>query len=257
MPSDTVEYDNRMSISEIPRLRPAKPLRLFEAVCEQVRSQIASGELKPGDKLPAERELAAQFGISRPAVREALRSLEFAGLIKLQKGVKGGSFVLGTEMGLVNSFQVMFSINRLSLEELTEIRIEVQDIVIRLAVQNRTDEDIAALTEDVRQTKQALSQSAFVSKPSITQNFYTLLAEATRNRVLVVLVKALSEMLYQSIVRLNPPLNFDLVEVRTRLIDALKTRDEAQARAIMREYLEFLHHYIVSRHAEIALSSGN
>ena len=95
-----------------PIFRPVKSRRLFEEVCEQVRNQIASGALKPGDKLPSERDLALQFDISRSAIREALRNLEFAGLVRLQKGVKGGSFVLGNEMGLVNSFENMFACPR-------------------------------------------------------------------------------------------------------------------------------------------------
>jgi DNA-binding transcriptional regulator YhcF (GntR family) len=75
------------------RLRRVKTTRVFEEICEQIRRRVASGRLKPGDKLPAERELALEFRVSRPAVREALRSLEMSGLISLQKGVRGGAFI--------------------------------------------------------------------------------------------------------------------------------------------------------------------
>ena len=244
-------YGQTMSKASNPTFHLVKSRRLFEEVCEQVRDQIASGALKPGDKLPAERDLALQFGISRSAVREALRSLEFAGLIRLQKGVKGGSFVLGNEMGLVNSFENMFSVGRLTLQELTEARIEIQDTVTRLAVRNRTAQDIKVLEKDVKRTKEALALSNVVSDPSVTQNFYALLAEATKNRVLVLLVTAIAQLVYQAIVPLNPPLNFDIVDVRTRFIAALKDRDEETARAIMREYLEYLHDYILSKHKKL------
>ena len=70
-----------------PRLRR----RIFEEICDQIRRDMAASKLCPGDKLPAERELAQQFGVSRNAVREALRSLEVAGIVRLQKGVKGGA----------------------------------------------------------------------------------------------------------------------------------------------------------------------
>ena len=68
--------------SEIKRgFKPIKTQRAFEAVCDQVRQMVADGTLKAGDKLPAERELAVRFQISRNAVREALRSLEMSGII--------------------------------------------------------------------------------------------------------------------------------------------------------------------------------
>ncbi|WP_198161318.1 FadR/GntR family transcriptional regulator, partial [Variovorax sp. WDL1] len=66
-----------------------KTRRVFEEICAQIRKRLASGVLKPGDKLPAERDLAVEFKVSRPAVREALRTLEISGVVSLQKGVKG------------------------------------------------------------------------------------------------------------------------------------------------------------------------
>ena len=67
--------------------------RIFEEISNQVRAQVVNGQLKPGDKLPAERQLALQFGASRTAVREALRGLEMSGVVELHKGVKGGAFI--------------------------------------------------------------------------------------------------------------------------------------------------------------------
>jgi len=63
-----------------------KSARLFEEICDQVRSRLSQGRIRPGDKLPPERTLADQFGVSRAAVREALRALEVSGLIELRKG---------------------------------------------------------------------------------------------------------------------------------------------------------------------------
>lgn len=75
--------------------RPIHTKRAFEEICARIREQLALGVLKPGDKLPAERDLAQQLGVSRNVLREALRSLEMAGVLRLQKGVKGGAFVHG------------------------------------------------------------------------------------------------------------------------------------------------------------------
>ena len=65
--------------------------RNFEEVTAQIRRMLVAGDLKPGDRLPAERDLAVQLGVSRNSVREAFRALEIGGLIRLQKGASGGA----------------------------------------------------------------------------------------------------------------------------------------------------------------------
>src|ERR1700712_5339297 len=82
-----------------PMFEPIPTRRAFEAVCDRIREQVADGRLKRGDKLPAERLLAEQLGVSRLAIREALRSLENAGLVVLQRGPKGGAFIQGGSDG--------------------------------------------------------------------------------------------------------------------------------------------------------------
>lgn len=124
----------------------------------------------------------------------------------------------------------MSAVGRLTLRELNEVRIEIQDLVTRLAVKHRTVQNVKALEKDVKRTQEALATSSVVLDPSVTQNFYILLAESTQNRVLVMLVKALSQIVFQAMAPFNPPLDFDLVGVRTRLTAAVKDRDEARAR---------------------------
>src|SRR5882672_6430946 len=72
---------------------PVQTKRAFEEVALQIREQLSKGALKPGDRLPSERELAEQFGLSRNTVREALRSLEMSGILEFRKGATGGAFV--------------------------------------------------------------------------------------------------------------------------------------------------------------------
>src|SRR3982751_343053 len=67
--------------------------RTFEEVAAQVRGMLFDGSLRPGDRLPPERELAVTLGVGRPALREALRALEVGGLLELRKGKTGGAFI--------------------------------------------------------------------------------------------------------------------------------------------------------------------
>ena len=120
-----------------PTFRPIHTRRAFEEICERIREQLALGVLKPGDKLPPERDLAQQLGVSRNVLREALRSLEMAGVLRLQKGVKGGAFIQEGDTSRMNDvMRDMLSLGTISVRELSEARIHVLDLVVRLACAN-------------------------------------------------------------------------------------------------------------------------
>ncbi|HEY3686847.1 MAG TPA: GntR family transcriptional regulator [Streptosporangiaceae bacterium] len=76
-----------------PMFRPARPKRAVDQIVAQVEGLLRDGKLRPGDRLPSERALAEQFAVSRNTVREALRILEFNGMLMLKRGSTGGAFV--------------------------------------------------------------------------------------------------------------------------------------------------------------------
>src|SRR5215475_14383912 len=113
-----------------PNFRPIHTRRAFEEICERIREQLALGVLKPGDKLPAERDLAQQLGVSRNVLREALRSLEMAGVLRLQKGVKGGAFIREGDTTRKNVVvRDMLRLGTISVRELSEARIHVLELI--------------------------------------------------------------------------------------------------------------------------------
>src|ERR1700738_1676 len=143
--------DHRAAALPVPvTFRPIRTRRAFEEICERIREQLALGVLKPGDKLPPERELAQQLGVSRNVLREALRSLEMAGILKLQKGVKGGAFIREGDTSRRNEcMRHMLSLGTISVRELSEARINVIDLVVRLACVNARQRDFEALEENI------------------------------------------------------------------------------------------------------------
>ena len=105
---------------------PVQTRRAFEAVADQIRGQLTSGALQPGDRLPPERELAEQFSLSRNTVREALRSLEMAGVLEFRKGATGGAFVReGQGDAVIAGFSDLFRLGAIRPADLTEARLIV------------------------------------------------------------------------------------------------------------------------------------
>ena len=136
------------------KFRPIHTRRAFEEICERIREQLALGVLKPGDKLPPERDLAQQLGVSRNVLREALRSLEMAGVLRLQKGVKGGAFIQEGDTSRMNDvMRDMLSLGTISVRELSEARIHVLDLVVRLACANARQADFDALEANIERTE--------------------------------------------------------------------------------------------------------
>src|SRR3546814_7680036 len=104
-------------------MSPAGGHRMFEAIAGKILEQIRRGQLETGDRLPPERELAAHIGVGRSAVREALRSLEVAGVVSVRRGTGGGAFVResGSD-GIEASIRSMLILGRLPLEALLDVR---------------------------------------------------------------------------------------------------------------------------------------
>ena len=98
----------------------AKSNKISAQIVEQIRKAIFEGNLKPGDKLPSEKELLDTFQVSRATLREALRSLEVLGFLEIKKGASGGAFVVEMDMnkareGLINFFHFTCNLSALPL----------------------------------------------------------------------------------------------------------------------------------------------
>lgn len=227
-----------------PRFQPIHTRRIFEEICDQIRAELASGSLRPGDKLPAERELAEQFGVSRLAVREALRSLEVSGIIALQKGVKGGAFIReGSPERLTQSMRDMFYLGRISLRSLTEARVAIMQMVIPFACERATEEDFAAIERNVERTDAALANGHEARLASATE-FYRLIAACARNEALQMIVDLVTDIVLEQVIRLNPEPMTDLTKMRRRFLRHFRARDAQSATADVVAHLKRLQRYL-------------
>ena len=224
--------------------RPSgKTQRAFEIICERIRADLANGTLKPGDKLPAERDLAIQFEVSRSALREALRSLEVAGIIRNMKGVKGGAFVQEAAPDrIVQAMQDYVSLGDVTLRELTEARIAMQDVIVRLACARASEADLVELEQIARDTA---TVSGVEARYRCAVAYYRVLARATGNRIFAIFVDSLASILHPFVQGPDyETLQESLIQSRLRLVDHLRARDADAAATEMREHLERVHVHV-------------
>jgi DNA-binding FadR family transcriptional regulator len=237
--------DNRPSVS----YTRVQTRRAFEEVTGQIRTQIAKGALRPGDRLPSERELAEQFSLSRNTVREALRALEISGMLELRKGASGGAFVRdGQGDAVISSFADMFYLGKIQPAHLTEARMSVAISVTRIACQRASDEDLQALSDNVHASMEAVERGDIEERTRINLEFHRLLARATKNPVLIIITDALVEIHSQMLEVLPPAPNSAVMPSRERLLGYLLARDEDMAANEMESNLRGLQqHYLEER----------
>jgi GntR family transcriptional regulator, transcriptional repressor for pyruvate dehydrogenase complex len=225
-----------------PNFRPIHTRRAFEEICDRIREQLALGVLKPGDKLPPERDLAQQLGVSRNVLREALRSLEMAGVLRLRKGVKGGAFIREGDTGRMNVvMRDMLSLGTISVRELSEARIHVLDLVVRLACVNAQLGDFEALEANIGRTELATREGRLLDRVECSREFYKLLAASTGNKVIAMIVDSVTEIhmrfVYAKLVSSGIAMS-RLPERRQKILAALRARDVSTATRLMRAHLE-------------------
>jgi GntR family transcriptional repressor for pyruvate dehydrogenase complex len=250
--------DHRVAGATAPvTFRPIRTRRAFEEICERIREQLALGVLKPGDKLPPERELAQQLGVSRNVLREALRSLEMAGILRLQKGVKGGAFIQEGDTSRMNEvMRDMLSLGTISVRELSEARINVIDLVVRLACVNARQHDFEALEANIERTDLATHEGRLLDRVECSREFYKLLAESTGNKVIAMITNSVTEIHMRFVyakVASSGAATPRLTDKRRQFLSALRARDVAAATRLMRIHLESVQRMLESDPGSMSL----
>jgi GntR family transcriptional regulator, transcriptional repressor for pyruvate dehydrogenase complex len=224
------------------QFRPIHTRRAFEEICQRIREQLALGVLKPGDKLPPERDLAQQLGVSRNVLREALRTLEMAGVLHLQKGVKGGAFVQEGDTSRMNDvMRDMLSLGTISLTELSEARIQVLDLAVRLACERARQSDFEALEANIERTDLATLEGRLLDRVECSREFYKLLAVATGNKVIAMIMDSVTEIHMRFVyakVASSGAATPRLAQRRRQFLSALRARNVSAAARLMRGHLE-------------------
>ena len=221
---------------------PVRPQRAFEAVTSKLREMISEGQLRPGDKLPPERSLCERLGVGRASLREALRSLEAAGVLELRKGRTGGAFITAADASAVSSGMCdLLHLQNMSFADLTEARIRVMRDVVELAIGRIAPADLAALEANIAEAEQLFAAGRLMAKTEKNIEFHVILARATKNPIFVLLVQTLTDLFVQFVRRLGSETTRETFDSRRRFMAALSAGDTRAALAEMDENLNKVH----------------
>src|SRR5881398_1045890 len=173
-------------MSELSSFAPARRLRTLDDVFLQIRDAILAGEIAEGARLPNERDLAERFGVGRPTVREALRSLEALGIVEIRTGRSGGAYAARpSEATLGSALSTLVSLRGASAQELAEFRLSFEADTAWWAARRADGDDIAALDQLVAETQRLLEPGADDWTPltEADARWHEALARATKNRL--------------------------------------------------------------------------
>lgn len=213
--------------------------KLSSQVAEQIQQLILSRDLKPGDRLPTERELGETFEVSRTVIREAIRTLEARGLVKAQTG--SGTYVRALKGSDVSSSLGMY-INThhkpFSLDALMEIRHVLELEMVRLAAERASAEDIQRLEESLQRMCSTADNAEEFSKWDL--EFHLQLCEASGNPLFGIILEPLTESLFELIWTgtSTPGAAEEACDFHSKILTHIKKKDGKGAAAIMVEHLD-------------------
>lgn len=215
-------------------------LASYELVVEQLRRAIQLGRFEPGNRLPAERELAQQLGVSRMTVREALRLLQGEGLVEIRRGRNGGAVVISPE---VRRPQIKRELRRrlVELDAVAEFRLAVEPAAARLAAERRTTRDLNALKSLAKSMTELIGSPDGPSTPSrffaLDSEFHHRIAAAAHNQMLVDAVDDGRAKLFTPIGGIFGSLHSGANELHKELLAAIERGDPEAAESAMRQHI--------------------
>ena len=227
-----------MRSTAVRRKEERNPEGSTEQVVAHVRSLIERGALRPGDRLPAERDLAAHVGVSRPTVRAGLRALAAIGVVQSRHGsgtyIPDGPPSLGTD-----ALSFLAALHGFTREEMYEARRILEVEAAGLAAERATSEHLATLSEEVAGLFANRDNPHLFLVHDI--NFHRSVAEAAKNPIVGALVGMVSALYYErrreTAERASDRDLRDAAEAHRRIYQSIRARDPEGARRAMNDHL--------------------
>lgn len=239
--------------------QPIQNRRIFEEILSQLQAMLASGRLSLGDKLPAERELAAQFRASRTSVREAIRVLEALGVVEVKPGSDHGmTLVKRPGRAFRDLLQFQLALQHIDVPALVEFRVVLESWAAKAAAERHTELDAQRLESLLSAMSPSMPLAGFFR---LDAEFHLAIAEASRNDLLGMTLDGarttIERAMYTSTAALNhdwPATQQRLVSQHRAILDAILARNALRAENLLKSHV--LGFYTTSLDATAALSAA-
>ncbi len=219
---------------------PVSTGRVSQIIVEQIRALVRSGRLKPGDRLPSERDLCERFGVSRVTVREALRVLESSGLVEIFVGARGGAFVTSPTSERVGAgLADLLTLSPLTAAGVTEARMVFELGILPLVIERATQEDIDELEALCDAGDAELKAGTYTM--ALSAAFHTRVSACTHNPAIEMIVHSFHGPLLMSLreaQHVAPLMGRRGTREHRSYVEAIRNRDVDAAMAVMTSHLQ-------------------
>lgn len=223
------------------KLKPVKTRRIYEEIVEQIRLLVAEGHVKAGDRLPSERDLAERLQVSRASVREALSALEMMGLLEIRSGE--GTYIKQVNIeSVVAPLAWVLSMEKDTVLELLEVRKILETQAAVLAAERAEAEELQEMREALEEMKRDLEAGRLGDAPD--HSFHYAIARATKNKILIRLMNAISDTMQQTLKASRTKLYEGegmperLYKEHEGIFKAIEAKSAEQAQTLMLEHLQ-------------------
>jgi len=215
-----------------------KHVRVSDEIIQQIKILIGQGKLKPGDRLPPERDLGKEFGVSRPSLREALNSLVAMGFLEV-KGKRTFIKSVASE-SMQNPLSLLIKADTQKIFDLIEVRKAIEAWGAFLAAQRATEEDIQQLANIIEAMKKAFEEKRSWEKQDA--DFHLGIAQATHNTIQTHVMSTIYDLLRESVAKVFKDRSKvkKLLDHHYRIFSAIKNHSPDKARERTLEHLNYV-----------------
>ncbi|WP_290685817.1 MULTISPECIES: FadR/GntR family transcriptional regulator [unclassified Haematobacter] len=212
----------------------------YQLVSEELQRLILEGQLKPGEQLPSETDLAARFGVNRSTVREGIRQLETEGMLR-REGRKRLLITIPGQENISPRMERALLMHDVTFRELWEVAEALEPVVAAQAADRATEAQIDALRANVAQTAEIVADGGPTDR--LDTEFHTLLAECTGNRAMVLSREPIGQLLFRPYLELSrhvPQAPARNLEAHRQILAGVEARDPKRTRLWMERHIRDL-----------------
>lgn len=219
-----------------------KQTKVLDEIIDQIKQNIASGQLGKGDRLPSERQMEKTFGVSRTTIREVIKSLELMGLVECIQG-DGNYIVKNTDKSLIQPLSLMFLLEHSTLAQVQQLRRAMELATVAAAARQIQPRQMNELETICAEMEQSMPESQLAQ---IDKRFHFEIAAIAGNPLIMILLKAIESLIVAEILdvresMLQQPGSLDRIKRQHRaIIKALKAADPVAAVDAMGAHMDFV-----------------